>query len=95
MVINDDVIEKLESLSKLKLNDDEKEEMKVELTKIVAMFDKIAVINTNGIEPLRHMSELVNVMRQDIAIHTMTTEEALHNAPLEKSNFFAVPKVLD
>lgn len=95
MVIDDKVIEKLEGLSKLKLDDIEKEEMKVELTKIVSMFDKIALINTDGIEPLRHMSEVVNVMRHDVAINTLTTEQALLNAPIKKDNFFAVPKVID
>lgn len=95
MVIDDKVIEKLEGLSKLKLDDIEKEEMKVELTKIVSMFDKIALINTDGIEPLRHMSEVVNVMRHDVAINTLTTEQALLNAPIKKDNFFVVPKVID
>lgn len=95
MVIDDKVIEKLEGLSKLKLDDIEKEEMKVELTKIVSMFDKIALINTDGIEPLRHMSEVVNVMRHDVAINTLTTEQALLNAPIKKDNFFVVSKVID
>ncbi len=95
MVIDDKVIEKLEGLSKLKLDDIEKEEMKVELTKIVSMFDKIALINTDGIEPLRHMSEVVNVMRHDVAINTLTTVQALLNAPIKKDNFFVVPKVID
>ena len=95
MKIDDALIGKLETLSKLKLQDTEKEVLKSELSSIVDMFSTIANIDTTGVEPLRHITDAVNVMREDVAHNGLTTEQGLKNAPLSQGRFFAVPKVIE
>ena len=95
MEIDDTLIEKLETLSKLKLSHDEKAVLKGELSSIVDMFSKISNIDTSGIEPLRHITDAVNVMREDVAHNGLTTEQGLKNAPLSQGPYFAVPKVIE
>jgi len=95
MVINDELINKLEALSKLKLDESEKLALKTELGSIVDMFAKISEIDTTGISPLRHMTDTVNNMREDIGNNQLTPEQALKNAPVSVGQYFAVPKVID
>ncbi len=95
MVINDELIYKLEGLSKLKLDEGERNALKIELGSIVDMFAKISEVDTTGITPLRHMTDTVNTMREDIGHNQLTTEQALKNAPVSIGSYFAVPKVIE
>ncbi len=95
MVINDELISKLEGLSKLKLDENEKAALKTELGSIVDMFAKISEVDTTGITPLRQMTDTVNNMREDIGYNQLTTDQALKNAPVSVGSYFAVPKVIE
>jgi aspartyl-tRNA(Asn)/glutamyl-tRNA(Gln) amidotransferase subunit C len=65
------------------------------LNKILNWVDKLSELDTDNIEPLIHMTEEVNVMREDVAQNTVTHEEALRNAPKKDSDYIRVPKVLE
>jgi aspartyl-tRNA(Asn)/glutamyl-tRNA(Gln) amidotransferase subunit C len=95
MEIDDHLIHKLETLSKLKLSTSEKDKLKVDLENMVSMFGKIAEVDTDGVLPLRHMTDTINVMRDDIAQNQLSHEEALKNAPKAIGRYFAVPKVIE
>jgi aspartyl-tRNA(Asn)/glutamyl-tRNA(Gln) amidotransferase subunit C len=95
MEIDDHLIHKLETLSKLKLSITEKDKLKVDLENMVGMFGKIAEVDTQGVAPLRHMTDTVNVMRDDVAHNQLSHEEALKNAPKTIGRYFAVPKVIE
>jgi len=47
------------------------------------------------VEPLIHLSEEVDVLREDVARPGLTKQEALMNAPVKDSDYFKVPKVVD
>ncbi len=94
MEVNDEMINNLAQLARLEFNDDEKEEIKSDLQKMIAFIEKLNELDTTGIEPLLHVSENVNVLREDVAKQTITREEALKNAPLHDEQFFKVPKVI-
>ena len=67
MQVDDALIEKLSKLSLLYFDEAEKEEIKSDLQKMIGFVDKLQELDTTGIEPLLHMSEEVNVFREDIA----------------------------
>lgn len=95
MEINDALISKLERLAKLSLSDSEREIIKQDLGNILEMIDKIKEVDTDNIEPLQHINEDVNVLRDDIAHNAITNEEALKNAPSSSAPYISVPKVID
>jgi aspartyl-tRNA(Asn)/glutamyl-tRNA(Gln) amidotransferase subunit C len=94
MQVDDALIEKLAKLSLLQFNEAEKEEIKSDLQKMIGFVDKLQELDTTGIEPLLHMSEEVNVLRDDIPGNMLTREEALKNAPHHDGQYFKVPKVI-
>ena len=94
MEINDEMINKLSDLAKLEFNDQDRENIKKDLTNILAFVEKLQSVDTTGIEPLIYMNEDVNVLRKDEVITDITQDEALVNAPDKDSDYFKVPKVM-
>ncbi|HEY9340628.1 MAG TPA: Asp-tRNA(Asn)/Glu-tRNA(Gln) amidotransferase subunit GatC [Hanamia sp.] len=94
MIVNDALIEKLAHLSRLELKEAEKEEMKIELQKMIGFIDKLNELDTSGVEPLLHMSENVDIFRNDEVSGQISKEDVFKNAPLHDGNFFKVPKVI-
>ncbi|WP_162052862.1 Asp-tRNA(Asn)/Glu-tRNA(Gln) amidotransferase subunit GatC [Pontibacter pamirensis] len=88
-------IKKLAHLARLEFNEEKEQEMLQDLNKILNWMDKLRELDTENVEPLTHMSEEVNVLREDAARNTVTHEEALLNAPKKDSDYFRVPKVLE
>jgi aspartyl-tRNA(Asn)/glutamyl-tRNA(Gln) amidotransferase subunit C len=94
MQVNDALIEKLAELSMLKFNEAEKEEIKADLQKMIGFIDKLQELDTTGVAPLMHMSEEVNVLREDVIGPMLSQQEALKNAPHHDDQHFKVPKVI-
>jgi aspartyl-tRNA(Asn)/glutamyl-tRNA(Gln) amidotransferase subunit C len=95
MQVNDELIDKLSKLSMLEFEAEEREQIKKDLEKMIGFVDKLKELDTTGVEPLMHMSTVVNVLREDIPGEILTKEEALLNAPLHNESFFQVPKVIN
>ena len=95
MKIDDVLVDKLSGLAKLEFDPESKQEIINDLNKIIRFVEKLNELDTEGVEPLTHMTEEVNTLRDDIAKTSITKEEALKNAPKKDSDYFIVPKVLD
>ena len=61
---------------------------------MIAFVEKLNDLDTTGVEPLLHMSDEINVLRQDEIKGSISREDALKNAPLHDEQFFKVPKVI-
>ena len=94
MEVNDKLVDKLAHLSRLQFNEAEKAEIKDDLQRMIGFVEKLNELKLDGIEPLLHMSEEVNVLREDEIKGSVSREEALKNAPLHDEQFFKVPKVI-
>lgn len=94
MQVDDALIEKLAELSMLQFNEVEKEEIKADLQKMIGFIDKLQELDTTGVEPLMHMSEEYNVLRDDEVGPMLNQQEALKNAPHHDQQYFKVPKVI-
>ena len=92
VTLND--LEKIAQLARLKLKDEEKEKFLGQLNQILEYVEKLNELNTEGIEPLSHSMDLINVMREDIEKPSLPREKALENAPSKDEEFFRVPKVV-
>ena len=94
MDVTDEMIENLAALSRLQFNANEKEEIRMDLQRMISFVEKLNEVDTSGVEPLLHMSEVMDVYREDRVEGSMPREEALRNAPLGDDHFFKVPKVI-
>ncbi len=94
MEVNDTLINKLAHLSRLHISDDEREELKGDLKKMIAFVEKLGELDLEHVKPLVHISDEVNVFREDEVKGSISTEQALRNAPLHDGKYFKVPKVI-
>ncbi len=94
MEINDKIVDKIAHLSKLSFSGEEKEAIKSDMTKMLDFVGKLEEVDTNGVAPLIHMTEEINVLRLDESEITISQKEALKNAPKKDSTYFKIPKVL-
>ncbi len=94
MKITDEMVDHLAHLSRLDFSDEEKIELKQDLEKMIGFVEKLKEVDTTGVEPLMHITDAVNILRNDEVEKTITKEEALLNAPQTDGNFFIVPKVI-
>ena len=94
MKIDDPLILKLEELAKLRLTDSERQQIKKDLGKIFAMFEKLKEVNTDHVEPFVHFNRLKDVRHDSVGTH-VSNDEALSNASTDQNPFFTVPKIIE
>jgi len=94
MEVNDDLVERLAKLSRLKFDEQEKAGIKADLQQMISFIEKLQEVDTTGVEPLLHMSDNINILRDDVVQGSISREEGLKNAPDQDGVFFKVPKVI-
>ncbi len=94
MKVTDELVDKLATLAKLEFEGERKEQLKQDFQKILDFVDKLSELDTDGVEPLIHLSDTVTEFRNDEVSITISHEQALKNAPQKDSDYFKVPKVL-
>ena len=88
------MVDKLAHLARLQFDDAEKQAIKTDLQRMISFAEKLNELNLEGVDPLLHMSDEVNVLRDDVVNGSVSRQEALKNAPLHDQQFFKVPKVI-
>ncbi len=94
MEVNDLLVDSLAKLARLSFEEKEKKEIKGDLQQMISFIEKLQEVNTEGVEPLLHMSSNKNILRDDVIQGSVSREEALRNAPDSDGTFFKVPKVI-
>ncbi|MDD5245875.1 MAG: Asp-tRNA(Asn)/Glu-tRNA(Gln) amidotransferase subunit GatC [Candidatus Omnitrophica bacterium] len=95
MTLKEDTVKQVAHLARIELEPHELEVLSSQLKDILEFIDKLKQINIEGIAPTNHILSIHNVLRQDVPGESLSTEEALKNAPLKEGSFFAVPKVIE
>ena len=95
MQITEEMLDKMAKLARLAINDNERAQLRTEMSEILTWVETLNEINTEKVEPLIHMSSEINRMREDKIEYQLSQNEALSNAPQVKEDFFIVPKVID
>jgi aspartyl-tRNA(Asn)/glutamyl-tRNA(Gln) amidotransferase subunit C len=91
MQITHETLQKIAGLARLEILPGEEEG----LLKNLEWMDQLKEIDTEGVEPLTHVTDEVNVWREDVASTGISIEKALDNAPSPVETYFGVPKVIE
>lgn len=94
MAITRETVEKVALLARLKLSEQELETMTDQLGQIVGYVDQLSEVDTEGVEPMAHAVEVVNVFAEDQVVASLPREQALANAPRRNDQGYLVPAVL-
>jgi aspartyl-tRNA(Asn)/glutamyl-tRNA(Gln) amidotransferase subunit C len=94
MEVNDELIDNLSNLARLRFSAGEKKEIRKDLQRMILFVEKLGELDTTGVEPLLHMSPETDVLRDDIPGNSVSRTTALSNAPATDGAYFKVPKVI-
>ncbi|WP_044642008.1 Asp-tRNA(Asn)/Glu-tRNA(Gln) amidotransferase subunit GatC [Risungbinella massiliensis] len=95
MAINQEQVERVAALARLKLTEAEKEQFTEQLNKILQFADKLNELDTENVEPTSHVLPMKNVMREDEVRESLDREKVLQNAPDQQDGMFRVPAVFE
>lgn len=95
MKIDHDALHKIAHLARLEIRPEEEKDMLQNLEKVLTWMEQLNEVDTDHVAPLLHMSEEINVFREDLAKQTISREQGLLNAPSHNEAFFRVPKVIE
>jgi len=89
-------VDEIAHLARLEFTDEAaKEEIITDMNRMLNFIDKLNELNTDNVEPLIYMTNEQNVLREDVAVDSLSQKEALKNAPQKDTDYFKVPKVID
>ena len=93
-IISDETIEYVGILAKLSLSEEEREQAKKDMGRMLDYIDKLNELDTDGVEPMSHVFGVRNVFWEDEVPSGDRSAEMLQNAPAQKDDMFVVPNVM-
>lgn len=94
MNITRDELLHVATLARLKMDEEELVAMTGQLDALLAYFELLQEVDTEGIVPTTHPLTKVNALRDDTPLGSLAVTAALANAPAATAEFFVVPRVL-
>ncbi len=95
MKIDKNTTLKIAKLCRVKVKDEEIDELSAQLTSILDWVEQLNEVNTDDIEPLSNVSSSILPLRKDKVVSQDISKEILSNAPENLENYFVVPKVVE
>lgn len=93
--LDEEAVRHVAHLARLAVTSEEVACFARQLSKILQFMEQLSEVDTTGVPPTAHAVPGRNVLRRDVVRPPWGPEQALHNAPARRDDFFQVPKVLD
>ena len=87
-------VKRIAKLARLHLTNTEIQSMAPELSDILGYVEQLGQVDTDGVEPLSHVHEVVNQLRPDEVQPSLPLEQVFRNAPDTDGTYFKVPQVI-
>ena len=95
MSITDADMAHLKTLARIDLSEDETQEFKDDLNRILEAFETLRSLPTDVVEELARPVNLQNVFREDEVKPSLSHETAMKLAVESEDGFFKVPRTVD
>jgi aspartyl-tRNA(Asn)/glutamyl-tRNA(Gln) amidotransferase subunit C len=94
-MISEEQVQYVAQLAHLALTPAEQQRFTEQLNAILDYMEQLDEVPTDDVEPTSHVLDLVNVFRDDTVRKTLTTDEALANAPETAQHYVVVPRIVE
>ena len=95
MGIDEKTIKKIAQLARIRIGDNDINELQNDLNRIVGFVDKMSEVNIEEVEEFRFGEISLSEMRADEALEENNPEQILSNTKNKKEDFFVVPKIVE
>jgi len=93
MNITPDIVKQVATNARLQLKEDEIKQFAKEMQDILSDFEKLAAVDTEGVEPNFHPIPIKNVVREDEPGECLDREKVLSLTKHKTDKYFRGPKV--
>lgn len=87
-------VAKVARLARLDIDEAQIGHFTEQLSKVMDHFSDIDALDLDGVEPMTQAYPLVNVMREDVELPCLDTDEVLAAAPAAEDGRFRVPPII-
>jgi aspartyl-tRNA(Asn)/glutamyl-tRNA(Gln) amidotransferase subunit C len=95
MALEQDEIEKIAELAKIRIADGQIGEITHRITDILSMVDQLQAVDTTGVEPMSSPLDATQKLRVDEVTQTNHRDAFQAVAPAVENGLYLVPKVID
>ena len=95
MKLDNKQIDKVASLARLELTEDEKKEFTQQLSDIITYVEKINEMDTTSVIPADHIEDIKNVFHADTVKESIERDTIESFAPRFENGHFVVPQIID
>jgi len=94
-MLSKDQVQKIANLARIEITDEEAEKYLKELSDILGFVEKLNEADTEGIEPIAHITGAKNITREDkiVEYNDDTKSDIINNFPEKKDRFDKVKAV--
>lgn len=94
MAISRDEVTYIAGLARLTLTDEEIDLYAQQLSDILGYIEQLNELDVENVEPMSHVLDIINVMREDKHLPSLSREDVMANAPDHDGEHFKVPRVV-
>ena len=95
MALNQQTIQNLSWLARLKLPAEREDKILNDLQSILDWVEQLKQVDVDGVEPLVSVTQGIAPMREDVVTEGGQQAELMANAPETVQGFYVVPKVVE
>ena len=95
MAIQQDEIEKIAELAKIRIEQDQIAEVTSRITAILGMVDQLQAVDTRNVEPMANPLDAIQRLRADVITEGNHRDAFQAIAPAVENGLYLVPKVID
>ena len=95
MAIEQQEIEKIAELARIRIDASQVGEVTQRITEILAMVDQLQAAETEGVEPLSNPLDATQRLRADVVTESNQRDSFQAIAPAVEDGLYLVPKVID
>jgi len=94
MAIEQDEIEKIAELARIRISDEEIGQVTQRITEILHMVDQLQAVDTSNVEPMANPLDATQQLRPDIVTQGNRRDSFQSIAPAVENGLYLVPRVI-
>ena len=95
MKVDEALVRKIAHLARIRVDDEDIENLEGELTSILSFVEQLSEVNTDDIGPMTSSVDMVMRLRADEITDGGYADDIIKNAPAREEHYFVVPKVVE
>lgn len=95
MPIDKATVAKIATLARIKVPEEEQEQLASELSNIFGWIEQLSEVDTDDVPPMTSVVEMEPTLRPDAVTDGDCRDDVTENAPSAEHGFYTVPKVVE